>query len=166
MAKDALLAELHRGRTELDTLLARVPRERLREPGVVGEWSVADVVAHLAAYEVFVGTALLDETVKRILIFGADPPEDLHGDAYNAWVVDQARPLPVDDVLAEERRGYVLIVQAVMALTDAEVAAPDRFPWLHGRLAERLPNQCYGHHRMHMPAIEAWLGRRSADRTA
>src|SRR5689334_21937574 len=43
------LMELHRA--AWDDLIARFSHDRLLEPGVEGEWSVKDVIAHVAAYE-------------------------------------------------------------------------------------------------------------------
>ena len=42
-----LLAAMERERAKLDALLEGLTPARMVEPGVVGEWSVKDVMAHL-----------------------------------------------------------------------------------------------------------------------
>ena len=161
MTRDDLLEAMRRGRAEWEELLARVPAARLREPGVEGDWSVADVVAHVAAYELFVGQILIWELRReprgKVTVFAQEPP-DLNGDAYNEWVVEQARGWSAEDVLAEEARAYRLLEAAIAAMPEEDLLEPDRFAWLAGRaLAEILPSQAHAHYRMHTTAIKAWL---------
>ncbi|MGH2372075.1 MAG: ClbS/DfsB family four-helix bundle protein [Candidatus Methylomirabilaceae bacterium] len=49
--KAELLRFQREGRERWEALLARVPAERIAEPGVKGDRSVKDIVAHLAAWE-------------------------------------------------------------------------------------------------------------------
>ena len=50
-SKDRLLAEIEHERQALENLIAGLSAEQLIQPGVVGRWSVKDVLAHLAAWE-------------------------------------------------------------------------------------------------------------------
>ena len=48
--------------------------------------------------------------------------------------------------------------QAVEALSDEELADPQRFAYLPGRaLAAILPNQSFAHYAMHAQSVRAWL---------
>jgi uncharacterized damage-inducible protein DinB len=49
--KQALVARLTKARDELLRLLRGLPAERLETPAAVGEWSVKDVVGHIASWE-------------------------------------------------------------------------------------------------------------------
>src|SRR5688500_274445 len=51
MNKAKLLETLRSRRAEWDAVLVEVPRDAMTEPGVAGEWTVKDVVAHLAYHE-------------------------------------------------------------------------------------------------------------------
>lgn len=49
--KQALAARLADARNELLTMVRSLPAERLETPGAVGDWSVKDVIGHIASWE-------------------------------------------------------------------------------------------------------------------
>ena len=49
--KTDLLAAMDRERSQVETVLDPLAPARMVQPGVVGEWSVKDVLAHLAEWE-------------------------------------------------------------------------------------------------------------------
>jgi len=49
--KQALVARLADARNELLTLVRSLPAERIESPGAVGDWSVKDVIGHVASWE-------------------------------------------------------------------------------------------------------------------
>jgi uncharacterized damage-inducible protein DinB len=49
--KQALVARLNEARNELLTLARSLPAKRLETPGAVGDWSVKDVIGHIASWE-------------------------------------------------------------------------------------------------------------------
>jgi uncharacterized damage-inducible protein DinB len=49
--KQALIARLTEARNELLSLVRSLPAERLETPGAVGDWSVKDVIGHIASWE-------------------------------------------------------------------------------------------------------------------
>ncbi len=49
--KQALVARLTGARDELLRLVRSLPADRLETPGVVGAWSVKDVIGHVASWE-------------------------------------------------------------------------------------------------------------------
>ncbi len=49
--KANILAKLRTERKRLDQNLARLSREEMTVPGVIGAWSVKDILAHLADWE-------------------------------------------------------------------------------------------------------------------
>jgi hypothetical protein len=48
MSKAQLLSMIRGARADWDTLLADIPEAWMTEPGVDGEWSVKDIIAHIA----------------------------------------------------------------------------------------------------------------------
>ncbi len=50
-SKSALLKTLEFERAELEALIDRVPLDRQNMPGVIGEWSVKDLIAHFLLWE-------------------------------------------------------------------------------------------------------------------
>jgi uncharacterized damage-inducible protein DinB len=54
MPKDHLVTRLLAARARLEALIERIGEDHLDQPGVEGEWSVKDVIAHLMAYEYWI----------------------------------------------------------------------------------------------------------------
>jgi hypothetical protein len=145
--------------------LATVPRERLTEPGVVGEWSLRDVLAHFAGYERYLSGEVLATLQGRPAtneeLYGRPdaptPADDVDEDTSNAWVVARARRQPVNVVLEDFATAHHRLVAAVEACADDEFEDPGRFASFNGRsLASVLPNQCWAHYAQHLPDILRW----------
>lgn len=143
-------------------LVAEVGRDRMAEPGPMGDWTFRDLAAHLAAWR----NARIPqiEAVAR----GEPPPAlpwpaelDAGGDveAVNDWL--QARDLErsLDDVLDDYDRSFERLAAAIEALPDAVAADPNAFeftggtPIVDGDFTDHL-------HEEHLPGIRAWLDRR------
>jgi hypothetical protein len=163
--KEACLAEMRASWDELTSVIDSIPHDRLEEPGVVGEWSVRDLVAHMA-YERYVAAAIFADLTgvpaTNQDFYGRDdaPSEadDANDDTTNAWVVAYARQQPLDAVLDQFRWAHHRLVEAVDACDEADLDDPARFPSMLGKsLAAVLPGQCWGHHREHLPQIVDWL---------
>ena len=50
-SKTDLLAAIEKERSALETYLETLTLEQMTDPGIVGEWSVKDVLAHLIEWE-------------------------------------------------------------------------------------------------------------------
>jgi uncharacterized protein (TIGR03083 family) len=110
MTRAELLAMVREARARWEAVLARVPRERLTEPGLPGGWSVKDVIAHIAwgereAIGVVAARALVGSDLWR-----------LDQDARNAAVREQERGRPLDEVLADARTTFDRFVAALASL--------------------------------------------------
>jgi hypothetical protein len=150
---------------EVMAVLSKIPRQRLTEVGVTGEWSVRDMLAHEAGYERYVAAALFGDLTGQPPtnrdFYGRDngPTEadEANDDTTNAWVVAHARSLPVEEVLAEFRWAHDRLVKATETCTEADFEDPERFPSFKGKtLLAILPNQCWGHHREHLSQLRAF----------
>jgi hypothetical protein len=51
MSKSKLLAAIHAGYDTFKSLLAEFSEEQLLQPGVVGEWSIKDLLSHIMVHE-------------------------------------------------------------------------------------------------------------------
>ena len=164
--KDACLAEMRASWEELTAVVDAIPRELMDEPGVVGEWSVRDLLAHFAGYERYVAAAVFGDLTGKPAtnqdFYGRDdaPSEadDANDDTSNAWVVAYARNRPLDAVLEEFRWAHHRLLEAVEACGEGDFDDPARLPSMLGKsLAAVLPNQCWAHHREHLPQLLDWL---------
>jgi hypothetical protein len=165
LTKEECLAQMHASFAEVDVVLDRIPTDRLTQPGVTEEWSVRDLLAHIAGYERYVAAAvfgdLTGQTPTNQDFYGRDdaptPEEEANDDTTNAWVVAHARTLPVADVLAEYRWAHARLVEAVAACAETDFDDPARFASMERKtLAAVLPGQCWGHHREHLPQLAAF----------
>jgi len=166
--KDQTLADMRASWGETEAVLATIPEERLLEPGVVEEWSVRDLLAHIAGYERYVSALIFGDLEGRTptnqQFYGRDdaptPEDDANDDTSNAWVVAHARTKPLQDTLTEYRWAHQQMIEAVEACAEADLEDPNRFPSLKGKtLLAILPGQCMGHHREHLPQLKAFAQR-------
>lgn len=163
--KDTCLAEMRASFAEVTAVIGAIPRERLTEVGVTDEWSVRDMLAHVAGYERWVAAAIFGDlegrTPTNVEYYGRDAApsaaEDENDDTVNAWVVAHARTVSVDDTLAEVRWAHDRLVAAVEACGESDLEDPDRLPFTKGKtLLSILPGQCWGHHREHVPQLRSF----------
>ncbi len=101
----------------------------MTQPGIVGEWAVKDVLAHLTAWEqMFLGWY---STGRR----GDDPITPAAGfnwqqiPALNEQIYQQHRALPLEDVLAQFHRSYAQIAAALTGMSHEELFTPKVYRW-------------------------------------
>ena len=97
MTQAEFLSLFHTARAEWDALMGRIDEARMTEPGVEGDWSVKDIVAHVTWYE----REMVDLLRARALA-GSDI-WNLPLDERNAAIFEQNRKRTLADVLAESR---------------------------------------------------------------
>jgi len=155
--KAELIADVRAGRTAWRDLVAAVPRERMDEPGPMGDWSFHDMASHLGAWRL---RAI--ERFEAVARGEADPPspwpaelEDADDDAVNEWIRDRDRTRPLDEILAAYDAMWDRLAAALEALPDATIADPDALPWMDGNaIAE---SDFLGHLDEHAVSVRAWL---------
>ena len=151
-------AEMRSVRAELDELLRGFSEAALREPGVEGIWSRADVLAHFAGYTRGVADLLRATRGAQSDAPPYNAPPGLGDDDFNAIVVQFWRQRPIEDLLREEREAFKALVDEVNALPADSLSAEGRFAFAKGRSLESiLPAQGYRHYRDHLPAIRRVL---------
>ena len=109
-------------RAEWEAVLARVPRERLTEPGLPGGWSVKDVLAHMT-WGMHEGIGVM--RAKRLV--GSDLWK-LDDDGRNAVVVEQSRARSLEDILADYESTSGDYMKELAGLTDDELNDPALWP--------------------------------------
>jgi hypothetical protein len=155
----ARLVEILRAeRTQWNALLDQVGLDRMDIPGVEGEWSVKQLVAHLTWYE-----RAVVEAAQQVLnsgTFTRPRPEGMSLDEMNAQIADESLARPASDVLAEARQVFDQLLALIAncpqdLLNNPQVLGlPDDMPpWM------RVANNSYAHYREHEPALRAWLAR-------
>jgi hypothetical protein len=157
MTKTQLLEMIQTARSHWEALLTGIPDAWMTEPGVAGEWSIKDIIAHIAWGErESLGVAQSHAVVGSELW-------RLSEDERNAAVFEQNRARELGDVLAESRRTFRLYLDAVAALSEEELNDPSRFAQMpEGWRPWRILFDP-GHYQEHADGIRAWLARRARD---
>ena len=149
------LDSLRSGRAEWDALLAQIGAARMTQPGVEGDWSVKDIIAHVTWYE----REMLGVLRERALI--GSGLWNLPLDQRNATIFEQNKHRALDDVLEESRQVFPQLLELAAGLSDEELNDPRRFsgmpeewlPW------ELVAGNSYTHYPDHIASIRAWLDR-------
>jgi|GraSoiStandDraft_54_1057290.scaffolds.fasta_scaffold130811_3 hypothetical protein len=162
MDKSSLLHEMSNGYTALENILAPLNQAQMTTPGVNGDWSIKDILAHLNAWQDYLVIRLQAATRNEVPAVGvlSDEDEGNTVDRLNADFYEENKARPLDEVLAEFHTTYRQIVEAVQALSDEDLFEPKRFAWMKGNaLWELIPGNTYGHYLEHIESIQEWLGK-------
>lgn len=132
---------------------ADLPDARLTEPGVTGDWSVKDILAHISIWE--------EEAIKHLphIIAGGTPPRYsvTYGgiDAFNAQMVAQRRSLSLAEVRRQLEDTHQRLLDVVQQLPEEQITRETR-------ARRRLRLDTYSHYPIHTKAILEWRERRPA----
>jgi hypothetical protein len=160
MQQAEFLDNIISARAAWDTQLARVQPGQMTSPGVVGKWSVKDLVAHITWSE----REMVGVLQRRALV--GSELWNLTNDERNEIVYQQNLGRQLDEVLAEARSIYARLFELVSALTEADLndplyiagMPPGLLPW---RL---LAGNTYIHYLEHARQVQVWLeGQRSEE---
>lgn len=117
------------------------------QTGVIGEWSVKDIIAHVSTWE--------EEALKSLplLMQGLRPSryKDLYGglDAFNALMAEKKQGLSLSEILEQSSTVHQ---QLIAFINDV----PDEYFKTETRIRRRLRLDTYSHYPMHARAILAW----------
>ena len=150
---EKLLTRLDTAWTAFKESYAGLTETQLLEPGVTGDWSVRDIIAHVTTWE--------EEALKHLplIIAGGRPPRysTAYGgiDAFNAQTTERKRDLSLADVRRQQEETHRRLVDFIQS------APADQF-MRETRARHRLQLDAYGHYPLHTAAIREWRERRSA----
>ncbi|HEX6780018.1 MAG TPA: maleylpyruvate isomerase N-terminal domain-containing protein [Ktedonobacterales bacterium] len=156
MNKAIFLETLQTGRAQWEALLTKVDQARMTEPGIEGEWSLKDILAHIAWYErEMVGILQTRALVGSSLWV-------LPNTERNAAIFDQNRNRSLSEVLTDAQHVYSELLHAAQSLTDDDLMDPSRYrdmpaDWVPWKV---FADNSYEHYVAHIPAIRSWLDAR------
>jgi hypothetical protein len=153
MDRSQLLKRLDRAWEALKTSYAGLSDAELMEPGVTGDWSVKDVIAHVIWWEEEALTHL------PLILVGGRPPRYSvrYGgiDAFNAHMAEQKGKLSLSEVLRQRDDTHRRLIDFIQSVPEDQIARETRF-------RRRLRLDTYSHYPKHAEAIWKWRERRSA----
>lgn len=132
--------------------------ESMLAPGVVGEWSVRDLLVHLTLWEAGLVTLLF--YVKE----GHKPPPDEDAaetmDQRNARWHAENKDRPLDRARTDFAAVRKQTLRRVRALTKAEFERAEKLAWLEGApLSQWIASDTFEHETEHIQQIRAWRSR-------
>lgn len=141
------------GHTFLLDSLDRVPQDEWQPGGVCGVWSVKDIVAHLAACEIFLGDLLAAVVAGEAADFGA-----AMGAAFGPDAVEARAATTASATLAEYQRAFERVAELVGRVDAETLRRPGTLPWYGEAYAldDFVVYSFYGHKREHGAQIAAW----------
>ncbi len=155
MKIEQVLGRLETAWRDFEESYAGLTEAELLEPGVTGEWSVRDIIAHVTWWE--------EEALKHLphIREGGRPPRYSvkYGgiDSFNALMTEKRKGLSLEEVLSRHEDVHGRLVTYVK-LAPAELYAKET------RFRRRLRLDTYGHYPVHAKAIRAWRRRTGSGR--
>lgn len=153
MNRSEILEQLDENRERLLVAIEPLPDEALLEPGAMGDWSVADILAHITAWESELVTGLLrinqgKKPTKMIAAF-----EDVDG--YNARRFEENKGRDIERIFDDLQGVRVQLEQWLEEFSEKDLSDPNRYKWSKGiTLAHIVEENSYGHDAEHLPQIE------------
>jgi hypothetical protein len=156
MTKQELISTVEAEHADLEKLIGTLGDEQMNEPNVVGEWSVKDLLAHLALW-----------TARNITVVyqaeqGQKPAEiDAmfdHYDALNAEDYEAQKDRPLDRILADLRGTHKQLVRRLSAWHEDDLSNPALFSWLRGQSLSAFLADAVQHEAAHRKQVEQWRG--------
>jgi hypothetical protein len=152
MNRQQLLNKIEKAWAELKESYAGLSDAQLTEPGVTGDWTVKDILAHVTTWE--------EESLKYLplILQGGRPPRysvNYGGiDAFNAQMGEQKRGLSLTGVLSQLDETHHRLIDFVQSAPEEQITQETRF-------RRRLRFDTYRHYREHASAIWEWRERRA-----
>ncbi len=172
MNKILFISRLLRERDKFELLVNRVGfARRLTLKGVVGKWSVKDILAHILTYEQFMADRM--EEISRGEIYLPSKTQNaldefleeygypdfgsplLDEESPNAWVIEKYRNVSLEDIVTQELNAFASIVSLLETMRESTIEQHN--------LYDRIATNTYKHYREHIRDIRRWLAVNAAD---
>jgi hypothetical protein len=123
-------------------------------PGPQEDWSVKDVMAHVAWWESFI----LERATNMINGAKSEPAE--HHDVLNARAYEQNKDRPLAEVLAEFEANWLKLEALISSLTDEQLNTPAYYRTYDGvALLPILEAGTVSHYPVHLADLHAYVER-------
>jgi len=156
ISKAELLERIHSHRKDLEDSLARLSDEQLVQPGVQGEWSVKDILAHITIWEQRM-IRWVGETLRGQIPEMPAPGmtwDDL--DQLNERTYLENRDRDLSEVLDDFHQSYPKVLEVIESIPEEDMIDPNRFEWRGGApLWKMLAANTWWHYRMHDESIRS-----------
>jgi hypothetical protein len=160
MQKTELLNALQEQYQQWQALLDQIGPERMEQPGVNGDWSMKDMVAHLTGWNRWLAIRLEAALLKEPKPLPPWPAQLDDEDEINAWIYDENRRRPLSDVLEDMQQAHQQVMGAIEDLpNDVRIERVDPAYFLVWVGDERFEvSEFFNHFRDdHEPDVHRWM---------
>jgi hypothetical protein len=158
MSKEQLIDEIQIERLHLEKTLEKISAQQMITPGVMDNWTVKDLLAHITVWEQRM-VRWLEQTVRDEVPEMLPPGmtwDDL--DQWNEQTFQKHRHRDLDDVLTDFELSYPQALSAAQAISDEDLIDPDRYAWRVGRpLWVMVAANTSWHYKEHKETLTSWL---------
>jgi hypothetical protein len=150
MNRERLLKKIDEAWVMLHEAYAGLSDAQMTEPGVTGDWSPKDILAHVTIWE--------EEALKYLplIVDGESPPRYAvqYGgiDAFNALMLAKKRDLSLSQVIDQLGETHRRLVNYVESVPEEQFVQETRF-------RRRLRLDTYHHYPIHARMLKAWRER-------
>lgn len=160
MQPDELIQELEGARHEVLAVIEDLPEGAFLEPGVMDDWTLKDILAHMSRWEGLCVTLLWklkrEQHAERLDIQGQEQIDDLN----EQWH-QQDKDRDLDLVLADYKGLRRQTLRRLEEFEAVQLTDPEAFDGLRGEpLWKWVAVDTFEHEREHLPAIRNWLANR------
>ncbi|HEX6036375.1 MAG TPA: ClbS/DfsB family four-helix bundle protein [Anaerolineales bacterium] len=127
--KNALLEAIEIERNALEGLLAGLSPEQMTEPGIVGEWSVKDVLAHLLEWEQMVLRWHAAGLKGKVPITPSEEFNWAQLPQLNKQIYEKHCHRPLADIQREFKSSSRKIRKTIQGLSDEDLFTRGRYAW-------------------------------------
>ena len=157
MTQDELIESLEREWEALQAAIDGLDEKQMTEVPVIGEWTVKDLLAHIAVWSSRLVTDLYK--VDR----GLAPDTSLTSaqvDQLNAQYYAEQKERPLERVLEDLHNVHLALLNRVEAMPGKSLTDPKMHPWLKGQpLTRFVAEDSLEHYREHTEQIRVWRQR-------
>ena len=158
MSKEKLIEEIQIEHLHLERTLDKISRQQMVTPGVMDDWTVKDLLAHITVWELRM-IRWLEQTVRDEVPEMLPPGmtwDDL--DQWNEQTYQKHRHRDLDEVLADFKLSYSQALNVVQDISEDDLIDPNRYAWRDGRpLWEMVAANTSWHYKEHEETITTWL---------
>ncbi len=154
MTKNELLQKIESEWANLQAALDGLTEEQLHQSGVVGAWTIKDVLAHITAWQ----TRLIATLFKAER--GSTPETVEAGktvDQMNEKFYREMKDRSFDQVWDDLDSSYQQLLSRLEGWKEKDLFDPKRFKWMQGKpLVEYIAGDSYEHYAEHAAQIKEW----------
>ncbi len=163
--KAQLLEQIRVERASIGALATNHPLETLMEPGACGQWSVKDTVAHIAAWNHRILSAVSHSTrgtkIEPLMNKGEDWPTAI--ERLNAETYERNQGLAWERVLADYSETVDKIIAFIQTCSERDLSPVSTIRLARMSIGDLIRTYACQHSREHRLILEKWLQTDASD---